>query len=41
MFGLTVGSTFQGFIFQAPEPSTYVMGMLGAGALLLFRRKRK
>jgi hypothetical protein len=41
MFGTSVGTQFQGFIFQAPEPSTYVMGILGAGSLLLFRRKKK
>lgn len=39
MFGPTVGQQFQGFT-MVPEPSTFALGALGIGALLMVRRRK-
>ena len=45
LFGVSQGSQFQGFNFHpaidpCPEPSTIALGVLGAGSLLFFRRRK-
>lgn len=44
LFGVTPGTSFQGFTFNQtstiPEPSTIALGILGAGSLLMLRRKK-
>jgi hypothetical protein len=41
LFGTTAGSSFQGFnIVTVPEPSTFALGALGIGALLMVRRRK-
>jgi hypothetical protein len=43
LFGVTPGTSFQGFNFNInpiPEPSTIALGILGAGSLLVLRRKK-
>ena len=40
LFGTTPGLLQQGFVIGAPEPSSIALGLLGLGAMALFRRKK-